>query len=111
MFLVCGSFRLDGFLPSRFSGQPRRFDDRCRTRDWQSRAMGVFASKRLVGWTPGLGWSVDLATLPLHIHSLHFSTGVEIAKAQAFSAERPTSFPGGRPALSKSLPGDEGLTV
>lgn len=111
MFLVSDGCRLDRFLPSRLSGQSRRFADWCRTGDRQSRAMGILASKRLVGWTPSLDGTVDLAPLPLRIHCLHHSTGVEIAKAQEFSTKRPTPFPGTRSALSKSLPGDEGPTM
>jgi len=111
VFFVSDHCRLDDFRCSRLSRQLRPLDDRFPSRGWQSRAMGFLAGKRVVGWTSGLGWTMDLAPLPLHSHHLHASTTLEVAATQEFSTDWPSSFRGGRSALSKTLSGDEGFTV
>jgi hypothetical protein len=111
VFFVSDHCRLDDFRCSRLSRQLRPLDDRFPSRGRQSRAMGFLAGKRVVGWTSGLGWTMDLAPLPLHSHHLHASTTLEVAATQEFSTDWPSSFRGGRSALSKTLSGDEGFTV
>ena len=111
MFFVSDPCRLDDFRCSSFSRQLRPVDERFPSRNGQSRAMGLLASKRVVGWTSCLGWTVGLAPVPLHRHHLHASTALEVAATQEFSTGWPNSFGGGKSTLSMTLPGDEGFTV
>ncbi len=111
MFFVSDNCGLDDFRCPGFSGHFRLVDERFPCRNRQSRAMGLLASKRAVGWTSCLVWTVGLAPVPLHRHHLRASTTLEVDETQEFSTGWPNSFGGGRSTLSKTLPGDEGSTV